>query len=439
MYGNIKNGELKITVVGLGYVGLPTALSFHKAGFHVTGIDVSENVINLLKKGDHHLKEEGSNLKIPLSSKKWRVTANYDDAIIGADLILITVPTPITKDRKPDLTYVSSACESILKRIKKGNSIIILESTVYPGVTRDILSKIGNKFGLVIGKDYQFAYSPERVSPGDLGKSSSEVAKIVGTDDKELGNWLAQIYSKITIGGSTYVGPPEVAEAAKLIENTQRDIDIAFANELAVVLPKMGLDVEDVLAAADTKWNFHRHTPGIGIGGHCIPVDPYFYIELTKNLGFESLMSNAARKMNKDIEKISAEQIIEIMIEFNVKDILFLGYSYKPNVGDVRETPVKKVAKIISESMKIKPIIWDPLVEKKDIPKWINYIDDLNQVPENSIIVIGTAHQSIINLDYEKLGNKLKKPIIYDGRRALIPENLEASGWTVYAIGRPQK
>ena len=433
-----KPNQINIAVVGLGYVGLPTALSFHDAGYKVVGIDASEYVIDTLRQGSHHLIEESSMLTIPVKSNRWAVTANYFGTIQKSDLILITVPTPVNKQKKPDLSYVESACKSVLENLTKGKSTIILESTVYPGVTRSVLSRISKDLDLELGKEFNFGYSPERVSPGDVGRSSSEVAKIVGTDDEELGKKLVGIYSSITTGGCTYVGSPEVAEAAKLIENTQRDIDIAFANELAVVLPKMGLDVEDVLEAASTKWNFHRHTPGIGIGGHCIPVDPYFYIEISEKLGFKSVMSTAARKMNMDIETISAEEIIKIIRRFSFENIIFLGYSYKPNVGDVRETPVKRICELVNEVTGIVPMIWDLLVEKGDVPGWLNYIEDLEKVPSSTMFVVGTAHQSVKNINYLRLKEKLENPVIYDGRRALDLEMLEESGWGVFAIGRPE-
>jgi len=433
-----NNKHMKITVVGLGYVGLPTALAFHRAGFSVTGIDVSDSVIEILNRGEHHLVEETSNLEIPVMSERWNVTTKFKGSIEDSDLILITVPTPITSDKKPNLSYVEAACKSVLENITKGKTTIILESTVYPGVTRNVLTQISDEIGLEVGIDFNFGYSPERVSPGDVGRSSAEVAKIVGMDDEVKGYELAEIYSKITSGGCTYVGSPEVAEAAKLIENTQRDIDIAFANELAIVLPKMGLDVEDVLNAASTKWNFHRHTPGIGIGGHCIPVDPYFYIEISEKLGFKSLMSTAARNMNNKIEDYSANVIMDLMDKHNLEDLVFLGYSYKPNVGDIRETPVEKICKEIFEKRSINPFIWDPLINKKDIPNWINFLEDLDELSNrDALIVIGTAHQVVIEIDYSELKERIRKPVIYDGRRALNLDNLEKQGWAVYAIGKP--
>lgn len=428
--------DLNIAVVGLGYVGLPTAISFHKAGFKVVGIDISQQLVNDLKNGKNHLLEENSELRIPEKSKKWNITTDFSSGIPGADLILITVPTPVTKDLKPNLDYVESAADSILKNIKRG-AVVVLESTVYPGVTRNVLTKIAEKNNLTIDQDFSFAYSPERVSPGDVGRSSSEVAKIVGMDDLEKGEWLSQIYSEITSGGCTYVGVPEVAEAAKLIENTQRDIDIAFVNELAIVLPKMGLDVEDVLSAAATKWNFHKHTPGIGIGGHCIPVDPYFYIEISEKLGFKSKISTAARAINTEIEEIATNQIIKIIQSNHLESVIFLGYSYKPNVGDIRETPVEKITKKIFEKINIKSKIWDPLIQKNVLPNWTTYLDDPYQIHGKTLIVIGTAHDVVINLDFVKYANILESPIIYDGRRVLHLTNLKRDDWEIYAVGKP--
>lgn len=434
----MKNTEnnFQVAIIGLGYVGLPTAISFHEAGFNTVGIDISESIIQNLKNGESHLIEENNILEIPVNSSRWEVSTDFT-IIENSDIILITVPTPVTKENRPNLEFVKSACDSVLNYIKKG-ALIVLESTVYPGVTREILTEIGAKKGLVIGTDFSFAYSPERVSPGDIGKSSSEVAKIVGMDNKEKGIWLAEIYSKITTGGSTYVGSPEVAEAAKLIENTQRDIDIAFVNELAIILPMMGLDVGDVLSAADTKWNFHKHTPGIGIGGHCIPVDPYFYIEISEKLGFKSKISTAAREINVHIEEIASNQIINLIKKYDFKSVIFLGYSYKPNVGDVRETPVRNITNTIFQATKIKPLVWDPLVDKKNYPNWIINCEDPYEITNDSLIVISTAHNAVLNLSYQSLGSRFSNRVIYDGRRVLEDlKDFQKNDWDIYAIGKP--
>ena len=183
---------------------------------------------------------------------------------------------------------------------------------------------------------------------------------------------------------------------------------------------------------------FPQTYPGIGIGGHCIPVDPYFYIEMSEKLGFKSIMSTAARDMNKRIETISANEIMNLMDKYDMEDIIFFGYSYKPNVGDVRETPVEKICRVIFEERGINPMAWDPLINKADIPDWIDYIEDIDEIDnKNALIVIGTAHQAVINADFSTIKKKVIKSVIYDGRRALDLNKLEEQGWKVYAIGKP--
>ena len=249
-------------------------------------------MIRSFSEGKSHLVDNTCEIDIPLHSNRWHVSESFEVSIPDSKLVLITVPTPVNNDKSPNLRYVKKALFSVLKNIDSRNgTIIVLESTVYPGVTKSITEEIALELGIVSGKDFHIAYSPERVSPGEAGKGASEVTRIVGSQNREVGIYLAEIYSQITAGGCKFVGPIEVAEAAKMIENTQRDIDIAFVNELAKVLPRVGLDTEKVLEAAGTKWNFHNQ-PGIGVGGHCIPVDPYYYIELGKSVGIEPIIAS---------------------------------------------------------------------------------------------------------------------------------------------------
>ena len=428
----------RICVVGLGYVGLPTAVAFHGAGFDVTGVDVSEKTISKLKKGQNPLIDGSSDLEIPVESSKWKVTTDFSTAIPNSDVILITVPTPVNEDNSPDLSFVKAASKSVLSNLDRNkNSIIVLESTVYPGVTREILGGICDDLGIKQGTQATLAYCPERVNPGDALRGIESVAQIVGCDDQELGEALASLFAKITNESSTYVGKIEVAEASKLIENVQRDIDIALSNELAMVLPKMGIDVEDVLAAAGTKWNFHRHSPGIGVGGHCIPVDPYFYISIANEVGFPSLLSSSARKLNNSMPINTAKEILD-KIDINEKRrILVLGYSYKAEVGDIRETPVKYMVDFLTKNG-CDVIIWDPYVSQEDYPEGIHFEDNPYEVENIDILVLATGHSKIIEMDwmeYEK--NFAGKPMIYDGRRVLDKNLFHNMGWEYYGIGVP--
>ena len=436
-YGNVGT---RICVVGLGYVGLPTAVAFHEAGFGVTGVDVSKKTVASIANGNNPLIDGSSNLEIPTGVDSWRVTDDFTEAIPNSDVILITVPTPVKADNSPDLSYVESASTSVVKNLDRSkNTVVVLESTVYPGVTRRILGGICEDHGIEQGSQVTLAYCPERVNPGDVNRGIESVAQIVGCDNKEIGEELSVMFGKITKESSTYVGKIEVAEASKLIENVQRDIDIALSNELAMVLPKMGIDVEDVLTAAATKWNFHRHSPGIGVGGHCIPVDPYFYISMAEEMGFPSMLSTSARKLNNSMPENCAKDILQITQKIEHPRILILGYSYKAEVGDIRETPVKYMAEYLTNHGG-EVIIWDPFVEAEEYPQDITVVDSPYSVEEIDIVVLATGHDQIINMDWERIATQFSEnPHIYDGRRVLVKSLFENSGWIFDGIGVPRK
>ena len=432
--------DKNICIVGLGYVGLPTALAFHESGYTILGIDVSENTINLLNQGKNPLIDATSNQIIPNSSDRWKVSTDFKE-IKNSDIILITVPTPVNEDKSPNLSYVVTASTSVLDNIDRNKkTTIVLESTVYPGVTRKVLGKLLQERDIKIGKEVEIAYCPERVSPGDEGRTVGSVARVIGCDDEGEGENLARIYSSITTKSSTYVGKIEVAEAAKMVENLQRDIDIALSNELSIVLSRIGVDVEEVLSAAATKWNFHRHTPGIGVGGHCIPVDPYYYIELANKVGYNSILSKTARDINEGMPRIAASEIMNKIGKNNnmgkIK-ILILGYSYKPELGDTRETPVKELVEILNKN-DFEVILWDPLVNEDEIPDFVNKINDPYCLKEVEMIVLATAHKEILNLDWDLLGTTCTNKRIYDGRRVLDKNKFRNKHWDISGIGIPE-
>ena len=435
----IQPSETTVTIVGLGYVGLPTALSFHEAGFSVRGIDVSDSVISSLNSGKSHFKDDSIDFSIPVNSDRWEVGSEFQSLVPDSDVVLITVPTPVYESKNPDLSFVRSASRSVLENINPdSHSIVALESTVFPGVTREVMNELCEDLNLSQGENITIAYSPERVSPGDPLRSVAGVARIVGCDDREVGLFLAELYSFITSEGSSYVGAIEVAEAAKLIENVQRDIDIAFANELATLLPKIGLDVEQVLDAASTKWNFHRHNPGLGVGGHCIPVDPYYYLEISEKTGNRSPISQAARRINESMPGHSASEVLQILKDNGIDspNILVLGYSYKPETGDTRDTPVKEFTSILSDSGS-NVLVWDPFVEGNSLPEWVKTVEHPLDSGELDMVVMATAHSKCLEIDWRELSKSLKSPMIYDGRRALSVEKMQSLGWEYFGIGFP--
>ncbi len=427
-----------IGVVGLGYVGLPTALAFYGAGFSITGIDVSARVVELLSRGENPLVDDSEDLDIPKEDDRWKISTDFCN-ISECRIVLITVPTPITESSGPDLSFVESASRSVLQNIVPGNGVVVvLESTVYPGVTREILGGICDEIGLIQGEDVYLAFCPERINPGTENKVGN-IARVIGCDDPEVGVLLADEYGKTTSAGSHYVGKIEIAEAAKMVENLQRDIDIALANELSIVLPKIGVDVEEVLSAAATKWNFHRHTPGIGVGGHCIPVDPYYYIALAEKVGHETKISKAAREINEMMPFHSADRILRFVgqAEENPK-ILVLGYSYKPELGDVRETPVEDLVRELM-NRGARPIVWDPLVERATFPDWIEVTMDPYQEENVDIVVLATSHTKIISLDWGKIKANCSRALIFDGRRTLDRKEFESNGWIFSGVGIPSE
>ncbi|MBJ08407.1 MAG: hypothetical protein CMB63_00080 [Euryarchaeota archaeon] len=425
-----------VGVVGLGYVGLPTSIAFYNANFRVRGVDVSTAVIDMLKEGASPLVDQTEVLSIPEESERWSVGLNCD-ILEDCEVILITVPTPVTSNKEPDLSFVEAASRSVLRSIPRGrNRVVVLESTVYPGVTRNLLGGVCEEIGLVIGTDVTLAYCPERIDPGtDMGVGN--IARIVGCDDPMIGESLAEMYGKTTSAKSIYVGKMEVAEASKMVENLQRDIDIAMVNELAQVLPKHGVDVEEVLQAASTKWNFKRFTPGIGVGGHCIPVDPYYYIQLARDAGMEPLLALSARNINESMPRVSAFEISEIIRRKKSEtggSVLLLGYAYKANLGDTRETPVEDLADELI-GLGIKPIIWDPLVQSDEVPDRFERIDSLNASPSVDCVVISTAHRQVLEIDWGSLKDISGCSSIYDGRRAMNKDVMSKLGWNYSGVG----
>lgn len=322
-----------IGVIGLGYVGLPTAIGFHDAGFNVWGVDVSQRTVDMVRKGENPTGDPDVDDIVPTpGTERWNITTSTAEAVPHCDVILVTVPTPITHDLKPDLSYVEAAGRAVFEAIPKGtNTIVVLESTVYPGVTAQTWLPIVEELGLVIGEDLELAYCPERFNPGDAAHGVRQVARVIGCENPEIGAILVQLYSKLTTEDVRYVGKLEVAEAAKVIENVQRDINIALVNELARIFPALGIDVEDVLSAAATKWNFHRYTPGVGVGGHCIPVDPYYMIQRAANIGVPANLISAARAVNRSMPVHVASVVIDLLNSSGILPqnarVLLMGWS----------------------------------------------------------------------------------------------------------------
>ena len=438
------SGDLNVGIIGLGYVGLPTAIGFRDAGFNVWGVDLSERIVNALKEGRNPLGDPDLDDMIPSpDSERWNITRSTAEATAECDVLIVTVPTPVSQDLKPDLSYVESAGRSVFEASGRGNrKVVILESTVYPGVTASTWLPILDELGLEEGIDVEVAYCPERFNPGDPNHGVRQVARVIGCSNAEVGESLVHLYQRLTSEDVRYVGKVEVAEATKVIENVQRDINIALVNELAQIFPELDLDVEDVLASAATKWNFHRYTPGIGVGGHCIPVDPYYMMQRAQEVGVPAELITAARAVNRMMPKHVSGVLRELLYRSGVPAdggrVLFLGWSYKAGVGDARETPADPLAENLMEAG-ISVSTWDPYLKIGDIPEAISVVNDIDSASDFDMVVLVTAHKECVEIDWASLLTRMRNPILYDGRRVLDLDTMQAMGWKANAVGSPNR
>ena len=396
IYTDIKAKKEKIAVVGLGYVGMPLALEFGKI-VDTIGFDLNKKRVDSLKKG-HDSNEEVPEDDIK-AAKNLKFTCNESD-LKEAKFIIVAVPTPIDKNKRPDLYCVESASESVGRNLKKG-AIVVYESTVYPGVTEDVCVPILEKCsGLKYMKDFKAGYSPERINPGDKEHTLRRITKVVSGCDKESLDEIANIYGLVVAAGIHKAETIKTAEAAKVIENTQRDLNIALMNELAIIFGKMGIDTQAVLKAAGTKWNFINMKPGL-VGGHCIGVDPYYLTYKAEELGYNPQVILAGRRINDGMGKYIAEQTVKKLIEAGkaVKGsvVLVAGITFKENVKDIRNS---RVIDIISELKEygIKTIVCDPMAEEEEVKE--EYDIDLVKYDSKlkfDAIVLAVAHDALKN------------------------------------------
>ena len=392
------NKKIRICVVGLGYVGLPLATTLGKS-FLVVGYDIDEKKIAELKKGKDRNEE---------TSKELIVNKNIDytcdsKKIASTNFIIITVPTPIDEAKRPDLEPIIKACQTIGQNLSPG-SIIVLESTVYPGVTEEICVPILEKTSsLKYKKDFNVGYSPERINPGDKIHTIDKVVKVVSGDTPKTLAVIARVYGSITkIFKAKSI---KAAEAAKVIENTQRDLNIALMNELKIIFDKMGLDINDVLEAAKTKWNFLPFYPGL-VGGHCIGVDPYYLAEKAKSVGIHPQLILAGRRVNDGMASYHAGKIIKLMINKNINikkaKVLILGATFKPDVKDLRNSKVKDLADELRDyGCQIN--ICDPvLAEARKIFNYKNINLDSISKEKYDFVILAVNHKSLerVKFDY---------------------------------------
>lgn len=413
--------DKKIAIIGLGYVGLPLAVEFAKK-YKVIGFDINQSRINSLRQGhDATLEVSDEDLQFVLNSKsEFGLDLSYDvKSTIKSNIYIVTVPTPVNKNNRPILTPLIESSEMIGKVLKKGD-IVIYESTVYPGVTEDecvpILQRIS---GLKFNEDFFCGYSPERINPGDKNHTLTNIKKVTSGSTKEIGKVVNNLYASIITAG-TYLAPSiKVAEAAKVIENAQRDINIAFVNELAKIFNKLDIDTHEVLEAASTKWNFLPFKPGL-VGGHCIGVDPYYLAKKAQEVGYHPEIILAGRRLNDGMGDYVSTQVLKHMVSKGITiekaKVLMLGITFKENCTDIRNTKAIDVYNGLS-AFNMDVDVYDPWADFNEVKHkyGINLISKLSNKYDAIVHVV--AHKDFLQIDLESL--KSNNSIVYDVKGAL--------------------
>jgi len=403
MYNDLINKKEKIAIVGLGYVGFPIAIHFAKAGFEVIGFDINSKKIDLYKNGEDPTNEVGSE-----QMKDVKIEYTSDAAKIKeAKFIVVAVPTPVGENNIPDLYPLEASSEIVAANMAPG-SIVVYESTVYPGVTEEICVPILEKHsGLKHVKDFNVGYSPERINPGDKVYTLETVIKIVSGDTADTLDTVAKVYETIVKAGVHRAPSIKVAEAAKVVENIQRDVNIGLVNELSEIFEKLGINTKDVIDAAGTKWNFHKYNPGL-VGGHCIGVDPYYLIHKASELGYIPKIMTAVRYLNDHVSNRIVDNIVRFSEDAGVKNprILVLGLTFKENVPDIRNSKIYDIIKGL-ENKHYAIDVADPWADEEEVLE--EYGISLTKDYENKnydVVVVATAHDVYRELkakDVEKL------------------------------------
>ena len=418
-----------IAVIGLGYVGLPVACLCVEKGMDVYGADINKDKLSLINKGvspieDPYLKEEVKKIK-----GKINLTDNIADAAKNSSIIVVCVPTPIDENHLPDLTALKNACEDIAKGIQK-DALVVIESTIFPGTVEEIVLPILKKSNA----NFYLAHCPERIDPGNKKFTIKNIPRVVAGVDKESTKKAAEFYRSIINAEIMELGSIKVAEATKIMENTFRDINIAFVNEMAKSFDKAGIDILEVIKGASTKpFSFMPHYPGAGVGGHCIAVDPYYLISKAKQLGFDHKFLILAREINESMPSYTVELLEQELkkLNKNIKNakVGILGLAYKANVDDIRESPALKIISILKEK-KADVYVYDPYLKDK------SNVNSLNELLEKSdYLILVTDHKEFKDVDLSKLKENGIK-IVIDGRNCLDRAEIKRMGILYHGIGR---
>lgn len=423
----------RIVVVGLGYVGLPLAVAFGKKGHQVWGYDLQEDKLEQLRQFDDRMGEvEAEDLK--LANLSFSSDAS---CVESAEFVVVAVPTPVDESHRPNLAPVEGATRSIAPHLKNG-AVVVYESTVYPGVTEEVCLPLLLEAGKRRGQDFRLGYSPERINPGDKEHTIDKIIKVVSAEDEATLDEVAKLYESIVEVGVHRAESIMVAEAAKVIENTQRDLNIALMNELSLIFDRLGIRTRDVLKAAGTKWNFLPFTPGL-VGGHCIGVDPYYLTHRAEALGYTPQVITAGRRINDGMSKVVAEKAIKLMIQQGIgikgAKVLVLGTTFKTDVPDFRNS---KVVDVITELQDygVEVLANDPHVPEGDaLPECGLPCSSLQGV-EVDCVILTVAHKAypLAREFFSGFFAKGKPPILLDVMARLVEEDLEGSGFVYWPL-----
>ena len=434
LFKKLVSKEESLSVVGLGYVGMPIAVAFAKK-INVIGFDLNAAKIQMYQSGVDPTKEVGDE-----TIQKTTVLFTADETKLKeAKFHIVAVPTPVHGDHSPDLGPIEGASRIVGRNLTKG-SIVVFESTVYPGVTEEVCVPIlEQESGLKCGQDFKVGYSPERINPGDHIHRLENITKIVSGMDAEALEQIAKVYELVVEVGVHRASSIKVAEAAKVIENSQRDINIAFMNELSIIFNKMGIDTKAVLEAAGTKWNFLKFYPGL-VGGHCIGVDPYYLTYKAEKMGYHSQVILAGRRVNDDMGKYVAENCVKSMIkaEKQVKGarVAILGFTFKENCPDTRNSKVFDIVKELRE-YGIEPIITDPIADAQEAKRLygVEFVD-MDCIRNMDAVILAVSHKAFATFTEEQIGNMFAKgkPVLLDIKGILDRKQYENAGYLYWRL-----
>ena len=435
LYEKIKNKTESISLVGLGYVGMPIAIEFAKRGVKVIGFDLNKNKIETYKSGIDPTHEVGDDA---IRNSTVYFTADEKD-LQKAKFHIVAVPTPVNDDHTPDLTPVEGACHILGRNLTQG-SVVVFESTVYPGVTEEVCVPIlEQESGMKCGLDFKIGYSPERINPGDKIHRLNTITKIVSGMDEETLDCVAKVYEIVVDAGVYRAESIKVAEAAKVIENSQRDINIAFMNELSIIFNKMGIDTKAVLDAAGTKWNFLKFFPGL-VGGHCIGVDPYYLTYKAEMLGYHSQIILSGRRINDNMGAYVAQNCVKELIAAGkaVKNakVAILGFTFKENCPDTRNSKIFDIVKELGE-YGIKPIITDPVADADEAERLYGVkLLDIYKISDMDAVILAVAHDEFSKFTITEMDSMFAagQKVLLDIKGLLNRKDYEKAGYRYWRL-----